>query len=188
MYVCINSIATGKKELQLTCNHFGKKFLSSRDTRLEGDSIPSQSITQLNGSICCWWGSITSSSRHKAGEETWRCHKKRKWKDKNEKQYIPHIGYQKEKYSTYLVWGWCFLPWRLPRPLGWKHLSTAARWGELKCHWGATSAKHWLVCSWSVGKVVLDVPEAEAAKGGSRSGWVLCPLKGSSCPPTKQEM
>lgn len=30
----------------LTCNHFVKKFLSSRDTRLEGDSMPSQSITQ----------------------------------------------------------------------------------------------------------------------------------------------
>lgn len=102
MYVRIHSIATGKKELQLTCNHFGKKFLSSRDTRLEGDSIPSQSITQLNGSICCWWGLITSSSRHKAGEETWRCHKKRKWKDKDEKQYISHIRYQKEKYTPSL--------------------------------------------------------------------------------------
>lgn len=39
-----------------------------------------------------------------------------------------------------------------------------------------------------MGKAALDVNVAEAAKGGSRSGWALCQLMGSSYPPTKQEM
>lgn len=71
--------------------------------------------------------------------------------------------------------------------LVWKRPSTAPGWGGLRCHWDATAARHWIVCSWLVGKEAPDVIGAEAAKGGSRSGWALCQLKGSSYPPTKQE-
>lgn len=61
--------------LGYTCSHLLKKCLMSNSTILGTDNMPSQSITQVNGSICCWCGFTTSSPRHRAAmhQHTLQC-------------------------------------------------------------------------------------------------------------------